>query len=101
VAKQLGHTDIRTVSQTYGHIAEQFREEQVRKRFSPLDDVEIKNASNRADELDAIWQELRTNDWRAYAPVEASSERRIKSSVRTPKEVLKVFEQGFPTQSDP
>jgi integrase len=98
VAKQLGHTDIRTVSQTYGHIAEQFREEQVRKRFSPLDDAEIKNASDRADELDAIWQELRTNDWRAYAPVEASSERRNKSSVRTPREVLEVFEQGFPTE---
>ena len=101
VAKQLGHTDIRTVSQTYGHIAEQFREEQVRKRFSPLDDAEIMNASDRADELDAIWQELRTNDWRAYAPVEASSERRHKSSVRTPREVLEAFEPDFLTEGDP
>lgn len=92
VAKQLGHADIRTVSQTYGHIAEQFREEQVRRRFSPLDDSEIQNANDRAGQLNAIWQELRTNDWRAYAPVEASSERRGKSSVRTPREVLEVFE---------
>jgi integrase/recombinase XerD len=98
VAKQLGHNDIRTVSQTYGHIAEQFREEQVRMRFSPLDYAEIKNASDRAGQLDTIWKELRTNDWRAYAPVEASSERRGKSTVRTPQEVLEVFERGFPTK---
>jgi hypothetical protein len=67
-------------------------------RFSPLDYAEIKNASDRAGQLHTIWKELRTNDWRAYAPVEASSERRGKSTVRTPQEVLEVFERGFPTK---
>lgn len=92
VAKQLGHTDIRTVSQTYGHIAEQFREEQVRMRFSPLDDAEIKNAAEKSAELDRLWQGLQAHDWRAYAPTEASSERRGKSQIRTPADVLAVFE---------
>jgi integrase len=36
VARQLGHSDTRSVSQTYGHLAEEYREEQVRTRFSPL-----------------------------------------------------------------
>ena len=92
VARQLGHADIRTVSQTYGHIAEQFREEQVRTRFSPLDDAELQNAHDMAGRLDALWHDVRTVDWRAYAPDEASSQRRVRSAVRTPREVLDAFE---------
>ncbi len=48
VARQLGHADIRTVAETYGHIAEQFREEQIRTKFSPLDDGELSAAQRKA-----------------------------------------------------
>lgn len=92
VARQLGHADIRTVSQTYGHIAEQFREEQVRTRFSPLDDAELRHAQEMAGRLDELWHEVRTLDWRAYALIETSSQRRARAVVRTPKEVLDAFE---------
>lgn len=92
VARQLGHADIRTVSQTYGHIAEQFREEQVRTRFSPLDDAEITSAQTMTGQLDALWHNVRTVDWRAYASPESSSNQRVRSFVRTPKEVLGAFE---------
>ena len=92
VARQLGHADTRTVSQTYGHIAEQFREEQIRIRFSPLDDEELRNATDRAGELDALWRRVEAHEWRADAPHEVSSERRVLSNIRTPACVLEVFE---------
>ncbi|MBC2837623.1 site-specific integrase [Gemmobacter straminiformis] len=92
VARQLGHADIRTVSQTYGHIAEQFREEQIRTRFSPLDDEELKNAKGRAGELDELWHRVKAHDWRSYAQHEVSGERRVRSNIRTPASVLEVFE---------
>lgn len=92
VARQLGHADTRTVSQTYGHIAEQFREQQIRTRFSPLDDAELRNAVGRSGQLDELWQRVQTNDWRTYAPHEASGERRPKSTIRTPAGVLAAFD---------
>jgi integrase len=36
VARQLGHADTRTVASTYGHLAERYREEMIRSRFSAL-----------------------------------------------------------------
>ncbi len=93
VARQLGHADIRTVSLTYGHIAEQFREEQIRTRFSPLDDHELKNASERAGEIEALWLRVQTTDWRNYGRTIVTSDRRPKSSLRTPSVVLDAFEQ--------
>lgn len=92
VARQLGHADTRTVSQTYGHIAEQFREEQIRLRFSPLDGEELKNEKLRAVELDELWKRVQTKDWRAYAPHEIRAERRKQSFTRTPLCVQAVFE---------
>lgn len=92
VARQLGHADIRTVADTYGHIAEQFREEQIRSRFSPLDDAELKGAKSRAAQIDALWHEVRTHDWRSYAATSKGNERRPQSLVRTPREVLEAFE---------
>jgi integrase len=91
VARQLGHADIRTVADTYGHIAEQFREEQIRKRFSPLDEREVSSAQERAKQLEELWHDVRSCDWRTYAPSEPTSQTRPKSIVRTPLEVLQVF----------
>lgn len=92
VARQLGHADIRTVADTYGHIAEQFREEQIRTRFSALDDSELRAAQSRAGQLDTLWHQVRTHDWRSYAATENSHQRRPRSLVRTPREVLEAFE---------
>lgn len=92
VARQLGHADIRTVSQTYGHMAEQFREEQVRTRFTPLDDDECRQAGSRSGELETLWRQVHGDDWRQYALPEPSGQRCRQALVRTPKEVLAVFE---------
>ena len=91
VARQLGHADIRTVADTYGHIAEQFREEQIRTRFSTLDDGELRSAHERAGQLEALWLGVRAHDWRAYASSEPTGHLCPKSIVRTPAEVLQVF----------
>jgi len=95
VARQLGHADIRTVADTYGHIAEQFREEQIRTRFSPLDDAELKEVQSRAGQIDALWHQVRTHDWRSYAATPTGNERRLRSLVRTPQEVLEAFERNL------
>lgn len=92
VARQLGHADIRTVANTYGHIVEQFREEQIRSRFSPLDDEAIAEAQERATQINTLWQQVRANDWRKYAATEASPDRTLRSVVRTPRGVLEAFE---------
>lgn len=91
IARQLGHSDIRTVSQTYGHIAEQFREEQIRTRFSPLDDAEIGESQRRAGQIDDLWHAVRAVDWRSYGADDAKGQVAVRSFVRTPQEVLEVF----------
>ncbi|SDF12216.1 tyrosine-type recombinase/integrase [Limimaricola pyoseonensis] len=53
VARQLGHADTRTVASTYGHLAEQYREDQIRSRFSLLDSNEVARANSMAGELAA------------------------------------------------
>lgn len=92
VARQLGHADIRTVADTYGHIAEQFREEQIRTRFSPLDDAELREAHLRSAQIEALWHDVRTYDWRMYGATPTGNERRPRALVRTPREVLEAFE---------
>lgn len=92
VARQLGHADIRTVADTYGHIAEQFREEQIRTRFSPLDDAELREVHLRSAQIEALWHDVRTYDWRMYGATPTGNERRPRALVRTPKEVLEAFE---------
>ena len=71
VAKQLGHANTITVSNTYGHLAEHFREEQIRSRFSPLSDELGREVSARRPELDALWQSVQTENWRDYARFES------------------------------
>ena len=91
VARQLGHADIRTVSNTYGHLAEQFREEQIRSRFSPLDPTQLREAEIRHDQIESLWQRVRAIDWRAYAPQAAFGGMRERSLLRTPRPVLEAF----------
>jgi hypothetical protein len=92
VAKQLGHANSMTVSNTYGHLAEQFREEQVRQRFTPLSEDQREEMRRRRNELDGLWSNLQTDDWRRYATVRQASSNPRKSFARPVREVAEVFD---------
>jgi integrase/recombinase XerD len=92
VARQLGHADTRSVAATYGHLAEQFREDQIRAKFSPLLDVYIVEAERQGPTLQSLWAAVHGNDWRSYGSGLEPASRRPRSSVRTPLEVLGVFD---------
>ncbi len=94
VARQLGHTDTRTVSATYGHLAEQFREDQVRTRFSPLSETAQREAILRRPQLDALWKSVHRGGWRAYGSGLDATSRPIQSYVRTDLGVLEAFGRG-------
>lgn len=69
VAKQCGHTG----SNIYGHFAEQFREEKVRTKFSPLNKEQMVNAKSKKTEWDYLWSNLQSEDWRKHARVDAGT----------------------------
>lgn len=91
VARQLGHADTRTVAATYGHLAEHFREEQVRTRFSPLSAGFQEEAKRRASELGALWNGVHGKKWRDYAAGLPAATAPLRSRARTQREVLEVF----------
>jgi integrase/recombinase XerD len=91
VARQFGHSGSDTVSKTYGHLAEQFREDLIRRRFSPLEPAQQANAQSRSAELDRLWQSVQTVDWRSYGELPRSAHGPAKSNQRTPREVAEVF----------
>jgi hypothetical protein len=92
VAKQLGHANSMTVSNTYGHLAEQFREEQIRQRFTPLSEDQLQELRRRRNELDGLWSTLQTNDWRHYAAVRQASSNPRKSYASPVREVAEFFD---------
>jgi integrase/recombinase XerD len=94
IARQLGHADVKTVSATYGHLAEQFREEQIRTRFSPLSAVQQSEAIRRRAQLDALWHSVQSDNWRSYANTKASSLGLQQSRVQTSKYVLEAFQES-------
>ena len=91
ISRQLGHADVKTVSSTYGHLAEQFREEQIRTRFSPLSSEQQAECIRRKGQLDHLWQTVQAIDWRTYASRELSSQPPRQSYVRTSREVIEAF----------
>lgn len=91
VARQLGHADTRSVAATYGHLAERFREDQIRTRFSPLSEIYRAEAKLQEPRLEAIWSAVHGDHWRSYGTGLAPAERRQRSSIRTPFEVLEAF----------
>jgi hypothetical protein len=91
VARQLGHSDTRSVSQTYGHLAEEFREQQVRTRFSPLSEEFQAEARRIAPRLDLLWTSVHRGGWRDYGSGLDPGTRRSRSPARTSSEVLSVF----------
>jgi len=94
VAKQLGHANTITVSNTYGHLAEHFRESQIRTRFSPLDAAQGNEAERRRGELDQLWQTFQAEDCRTYGHLNIVSSTPQKSFAQTHKSVLEVFQQA-------
>jgi integrase len=91
VARQLGHSDTRSVSRTYGHLAEEYREDQVRTRFSPLSDEYQAEAQRIASRLNLLWTSVHRVGWRDYGGGLDAGSGRFRSSKRTPAEILKVF----------
>lgn len=91
VARQLGHADTRTVSATYGHLAEHFREEQVRTRLSPLSAGFQDEVTRRASELSALWNAVHGKKWRDFAAGLPATTMPLRSRARTQREVLEVF----------
>lgn len=94
VAKQLGHANTTTVSNTYGHLAEHFREKEIRTRFTPLSGKLRREAEKRRGQLDAIWQASQAKDWRSYAALSPKSSTPQRSYLRTQKSVLEVFKSA-------
>ena len=91
IAKQLGHANTVTVSNTYGHLAEHYREEQVRTRFTPLDGELGKDAMRLNQRIDAIARASRPDDWRSYALLPSTTTHPQRSYLRTDRTVLEVF----------
>lgn len=91
VAKQLGHSNTITVSNTYGHLAEHFREDQIRTKFTPLDTLQADEAARREIQLKRLWQNCRQKNWRNYGRLEPSSSEPARSYVQTHRSVLEAF----------
>ncbi|MBF9032495.1 tyrosine-type recombinase/integrase [Rhodobacterales bacterium HKCCE3408] len=91
VAKQLGHANTMTVSNTYGHLAEHFREDQIRTRFTPLEDAQQNEALRRRAQLDALWKSAQPDDWRDYGALPSVSSHPQRAYVKTHRDVLEVF----------
>ncbi len=92
VARQLGHADTRTVAQTYGHLAEHFREQQIREKFVSLGPAQRHLAHAKAGALAALWSTVHTGDWRTYANVPQPDTTPLKSSVQTSRDVIETFQ---------
>ena len=73
VARQLGHANTRTVSDTYGHLSAHYREEQVRMKFSTLSSEFAAVADKRQPQLTAMREQFRQGNWREYGVVRHSS----------------------------
>lgn len=91
VAKQLGHANTITVSNTYGHLSEQFREEQIRTRFSPLSQTHRALAAEKRSVLEHLWHSFQREDWRDYARVDNKSSHPKQAFARGSQEVIQLF----------
>ena len=69
VADQLGHVSSRTVLETYGHLAPQIRESEVRQRFTTLSTANARLAARQRNRLHQWRSSLHGADWRTYAEI--------------------------------
>jgi integrase len=94
VAKQLGHASTATVSNTYGHLAEHYRESQIRTRFTPLDPLQQVEAARRSRQLESLWEKFQRADWREYGRLSPTTSEPKKTYTQTHKAVLDVFQRA-------
>ena len=73
IAEQLGHANTTTVSRTYGHLAPQIREAEVRQRFASLCPESASAAEIGADYLADLRTRLHGSNWRGYAQIADTS----------------------------
>jgi integrase len=73
IAEQLGHANTTTVSRTYGHLAPQIREAEVRQRFASLCPKSAYAAEIGADALADLRTRLHGPNWRGYAQISDTS----------------------------
>lgn len=90
-AKQLGHANTLTVMKTYGHFAEQVREQQVADCFSPLSAENQSLVANASVQLNALHQLSSATNWRDYGLVENNTTLPKTVVARPHSLVLKVF----------
>jgi integrase len=69
VARQLGHSNTRTVIETYGHFAEHHREQLIRHCFSSLSANNKALSKQMRPRLDELWQTVQRKEWRDYAHI--------------------------------
>ena len=91
VAKQLGHANTLTVMNTYGHLSERVRENQVQQCFSPLISSKSENSERVQSKLQAIRRRDMGRDWRELARIATSSTLPRNPLSRPSKEVLQTF----------
>lgn len=91
IAKQLGHANTTTVSRFYGHLAEHFRESEIRTHFAPLSNLLERMPQRTKSRLGQIEHISRETDWRAYAAVEnrTSTPRKVRTIANA--EVMDLF----------
>ena len=92
VAKQLGHASSITVSNTYGHLAEQYREQQIRQRFTPLNKDRARVALEMQPALKALWSNVQTEEWRDYALQDRGTTKPLQSFASPVSEIAQYFE---------
>ncbi len=75
VSDQLGHINELSVSETYGHLAPQMRESEVRQRFTVLSPENARKAARQKKALTEWRNSLQGSNWRTYATISDLSSR--------------------------
>ncbi len=94
VADQLGHADTTTVSRTYGHLAPQIRESEVRHRFSCLDFENVRLAEDEGQALEHLRKTLHGPDWRGYAQISERGSWPRANFYRSDTEMMAICREG-------
>ncbi|WP_152491108.1 tyrosine-type recombinase/integrase [Roseovarius sp. THAF27] len=94
VAQQLGHANTDTVSRTYGHLAPQIREVQVRTHFAALDRHFVERALLQKTELEALSRSLQGTDWRAYGRIDPTVSWPRSNFATTEPEIVEILKDA-------
>ena len=92
VAQQLGHANTDTVSRTYGHLAPQIREVQVRTHFAELDGSYADKAKRLSEKFQELSRSLQGSNWRDYGKVEPASSWPRSNFVTSASEVAQLLQ---------